>query len=81
MTTAPQRALKRAIAIVGTAAEFSRRIGITEQAISQWKITPVKRVFAVERISGVPRHELRPDIYPPPIGGPAGQPPASERVA
>jgi DNA-binding transcriptional regulator YdaS (Cro superfamily) len=37
---------------------------ITPQAISQWKHVPSLRVIEVERLSGIPRHELRPDIYP-----------------
>jgi len=82
----PQEALARAIAAVGTAAEFSRRMGITEQAISQWEIVPILRVLTVERITSIPRHELRPDVYPPPPTPPQvttdGQPPtAQERVA
>lgn len=35
----------------------------TPQAISQWKYVPVERVLAVEEVSGVSRHLLRPDIY------------------
>lgn len=37
---------------------------ITPQAVSQWKVVPPGRVIDVERISGIPRRELRPDIYP-----------------
>jgi DNA-binding transcriptional regulator YdaS (Cro superfamily) len=40
--------------------------GITPQAISQWIRVPATRVIDVERVTGVSRHELRPDIYPPP---------------
>jgi DNA-binding transcriptional regulator YdaS (Cro superfamily) len=37
-------------------------------AITKWKHRgqiPAERVLAIEAITGVPRHELRPDIYPP----------------
>lgn len=37
---------------------------LSPQAISQWKRVPAERVLDVERITGVPRHELRPDLYP-----------------
>ena len=57
-------ALKRAIEKSGGQAEFARLIGITAQAVSQWDEVPPLRVLAVERASGVPRHELRPDLYP-----------------
>jgi DNA-binding transcriptional regulator YdaS (Cro superfamily) len=57
-------ALKRADL---SGAELARRLGnITSQAISQWRRIPAERVLEVERVTGIPRHELRPDIYPPP---------------
>jgi DNA-binding transcriptional regulator YdaS (Cro superfamily) len=37
---------------------------ITPQAVSQWKQVPAERVLDVERATGVPRHRLRPDLYP-----------------
>ena len=57
-------ALKRAINAAGGQAEFARRIGITAQAVSQWDEVPPLRVLTVERVSGVSRHDLRPDLYP-----------------
>ena len=59
------RGLKRAIEKLGTSAALAARIGITEQAISQWRRVPPLRVLTVERATGVHRTELRPDIYPP----------------
>jgi len=38
---------------------------ISSQAISQWQRVPSERVIDVEKITGVPRELLRPDIYPP----------------
>jgi len=40
--------------------------GITPQAIAQWKHVPAERVLRVEKVTGVPRHRLRPDLYPAP---------------
>ena len=57
-------ALERAIAAVGGLAGLAVPLGISIQAISQWAEVPPLRVLAVERLSGVPRHELRPDLYP-----------------
>jgi DNA-binding transcriptional regulator YdaS (Cro superfamily) len=57
-------ALQRAMEAVGGPAALARRIGITLQAIVQWDDVPPLRVLQVERASGVPRHELRPDLYP-----------------
>jgi len=56
--------LDRAIKSVGTAKELARRIGVTPQALSQWKSIPSGRVLAIERASGVHRTILRPDLYP-----------------
>lgn len=57
-------ALKKAIEAVGTGNALARRLGISPQALSQWDEVPPLRVLQVERETGVPRHELRPDIYP-----------------
>jgi DNA-binding transcriptional regulator YdaS (Cro superfamily) len=57
-------ALRRAIKNVGGLAGLAAPLGISEQAISQWDEVPPLRVLAVERVSGVPKEELRPDLYP-----------------
>lgn len=61
-STALERAIK---AVGGRAGDLAAKLGITPQALSQWDRVPYQRVLEVERITGVPRHELRPDIYPP----------------
>lgn len=58
-------ALDRAKKAVGGSSELGRRIGVTSQAVSQWRRVPAERVLDVERATGVPRHHLRPDLYPP----------------
>ena len=59
-------ALSQAIEKAGGAVALARRLGITSQAISQWRRVPPLRVLEVEEATGrrVSRHELRPDIYP-----------------
>lgn len=41
-------------------------LGVTTGAVSQWRDVPVGRVLEVERLLGIPRHQIRPDIYPAP---------------
>lgn len=58
-------ALERAKGNVGGAASLGRALGITSQAVGQWRRVPATRVLDVERVTGVARSDLRPDLYPP----------------
>lgn len=49
---------------VGGMSALAEKIGITRQGLYQWKRIPAERVIALESITGIPRHELRPDLYP-----------------
>lgn len=49
----------------GTRMAIARACGITHGAVSQWAEVPAERVQVVEQITGIPRSELRPDLYPP----------------
>jgi DNA-binding transcriptional regulator YdaS (Cro superfamily) len=59
-----EAALKLAIEKAGGPAALARALGISSAAISQWSVCPHLRVLRVEALSGVSRHELRPDLYP-----------------
>jgi DNA-binding transcriptional regulator YdaS (Cro superfamily) len=61
----PVEALTEAKKIVGGAGILAFQMGITPAALSQWRVVPVRRVLLVERLTGIPRHVLRPDFYPP----------------
>ena len=50
----------------GLMAEVSRALGVTRAAVATWPRVPAERVIEVSRITGIPRHDLRPDIYEPP---------------
>ena len=61
-------AITAAIKKMGKLANLAEAIGVTPQAVRKWKKEnklPAERVLSVEKITGVPRHELRPDLYPP----------------
>lgn len=67
-------ALEKAIGSVGGVRALARSLGISQPAISSWKRVPADRVLSVEAMTGIPRSDLRPDIYPindlPEIAGP-----------
>lgn len=48
---------------VGGMAQLAAKLGIARQAIYQWSRIPAERVVDVERVTGIPRAELRPDLY------------------
>lgn len=47
----------------GMKAKLARELGLTRAAICFWKRVPVYRVREVEKLTGIPREELRPDIF------------------
>lgn len=61
-------ALQKAIEAVGSQAALAEKLGVGQTAISNWirktGRVPAERVLALEAISGVSRHDLRPDLYP-----------------
>lgn len=72
MNTVTRIAVERA----GGSRAVAREFGITRQAVEQWEHCPAKHVRSLERLSGVPASELRPDIFGDP---PKGRPHASPR--
>lgn len=58
--------LVKAIERAGSAAALARQLNISRQAVGDWHSVPAERVRDVESITGVPRHELRPDLFDPP---------------
>lgn len=44
---------------------LARAIGVTHNAILQWERVPAERVLTIEKLTGVHRSDMRPDIYPP----------------
>lgn len=50
----------------GLQARLARALGVTRGAVAKWRRVPAERVLAVEHFSGIPRYDLRPDIFPRP---------------
>jgi DNA-binding transcriptional regulator YdaS (Cro superfamily) len=51
----------------GMRLRVAKALKITHGAVSQWKRVPAERVLTVEKVTGIPRHILRPDLYPDPM--------------
>jgi DNA-binding transcriptional regulator YdaS (Cro superfamily) len=56
----------------GGAVALSRELSLSgkplrPQAVSQWTQVPAERVLEVERITGISRHDLRPDVFGPAV--------------
>lgn len=50
----------------GTAPRIAAACGVIRSAVWNWKRVPAEHVLTVEELLGIPRHRIRPDIYPPP---------------
>lgn len=44
-------------------ARVARGLGLRSSAVAVWVRVPAERVVEVERITGIPREQLRPDLY------------------
>ena len=52
-----------AVIAMRTKAALAEALGLTPQAVSGWDKIPLSRLLDVERVTGVPREKLRPDLY------------------
>jgi TorA maturation chaperone TorD len=55
--------LVEAFRAAGGVSELARRLGISQPSVSNWTRVPADRVVAVEQATGIPRSQLRPDLY------------------
>lgn len=67
----PNAAFARALAhFNGNQSAFAKAVGTSQQRISyvaaRGNAIPAELVIATERETGIPRHDLRPDLYPRP---------------
>lgn len=73
-------ALQKAIAIAGGAAKLSEKIGLKRTSsnvgvmVSRDQKASAKYVAQISKATGVPCHELRPDIFPAPANDPTNHP-------
>ena len=48
----------------GRRANLADALGISRQALYNWKSIPAEHVLKIEEITGISRHDLAPNIYP-----------------
>jgi Uncharacterized protein conserved in bacteria, prophage-related len=72
LDTTPRDALEQAIDKAGSQTAFAALCGVSQAAVWKWlqtaKRLPAEYVLTVEAATGIPRHLLRPDIYPADLG-------------
>jgi DNA-binding transcriptional regulator YdaS (Cro superfamily) len=57
------KGVKLAISAAGGQRKLAAMLGISRQTIEMWKNVPVQHVVTIERLTGVPREQLRPELY------------------
>lgn len=55
----------QAVKAAGGPTKLGDALGIKMTSLYSWRRIPAERVLAVERVTGIPRTELRPDLYGP----------------
>ena len=55
--------LKKAVEAMGSMVALASALGRHRQAVYRWPRVPAERVIEIEHLTGVPREELRPDLY------------------
>jgi DNA-binding transcriptional regulator YdaS (Cro superfamily) len=58
-------AWRKAQPLAGGNRFLALRYGLSSPAVAQWMVCPPERVLDIEQLSGVSRHELRPDVFGP----------------
>lgn len=55
--------LAAAIVVAGGVRALAKKLKVTTGAVSQWPRVPVQHVLTIEKLTGVTRYKLRPDLY------------------
>jgi DNA-binding transcriptional regulator YdaS (Cro superfamily) len=55
--------LQKAIEAAGSGSALARLLGIDRAAVHRWRDVPPRHIIMIEKMTGVPREQLRPDLY------------------
>jgi DNA-binding transcriptional regulator YdaS (Cro superfamily) len=55
--------VREAVIAAGGIRPLARALGILHTTIIRWRFIPIERLLQVEKVTGVPRERLRPDIF------------------
>ena len=55
--------LDRAIEAAGGRKKLAEHLGLTRPATYYWDEIPMRYLLRIEKLTGIPRQELRPDLY------------------
>ncbi|MEO8714398.1 MAG: YdaS family helix-turn-helix protein [Acetobacteraceae bacterium] len=62
----PDPILDRVYLASGGRRALARHLGIRMESTFSWLRVPPARALAIEKLTGIPVYELRPDIFPQP---------------
>lgn len=79
MSNSKLSALQKAVKIAGGRRQLAEKIGCKNAShigvmLSRDKKASLTYVLKISEVTGIPCHELRPDIYPAPANDPSNQP-------
>lgn len=55
--------LEKVFAHYGSQTALAEYLGLSRQAINQWKFVPLKHLKLISEQTGITRRKLRPDLY------------------
>jgi DNA-binding transcriptional regulator YdaS (Cro superfamily) len=60
------KSIQLAIDAAGGLRPLARQLGIKHSSIAAWARIPLRHLFTIEELTGIPREKLRPDIFKQP---------------
>lgn len=63
MTKPRDQIMTKVFAFYGNATQLASYLGVSKQAVSQWKRIPFRYLKMISEQTGISRRKLRPDLY------------------